>query len=71
MAQKFGEILITTHHDNSHQAKLANHGTSEIWVELAEGHPVGTYHAFNLRMRKNSLTNDVTFLGKSLVSGKS
>ena len=41
--QKFGEMYIATYKDNSHWAKLANHGTSIIWVGYTENHPAGTY----------------------------
>ena len=58
--QKFVEICINTHHDNSHQAKLANHCTPGISVSFAEGHPLGPYHG------KNSLTKDRTFLDSSM-----
>ena len=40
--QKFGEIYTATYKDNSNQAKLANLGTSSIWVSSAEGHPTDT-----------------------------
>ena len=65
LVHKFDEMCITIHHDNSQQAKLANHGNPGIWVGFAEGHPVVTYHAFNTKTRKISLTKDTTFLDKS------
>ena len=63
--QKFGEMCITTYRDNTHQAKLANHGTSGVWVGCTEGHSIGTYQIFNPKMKKIILTWDVTFLQKS------
>ena len=33
-----------------------------IWLGFREGHPLGTYHAFNPKPRKISLTKDATFL---------
>ena len=49
--QKFGEICIATYKDNSHQAKLANHGTPSIWVSYAEDN-TGTYWIFNPKTKK-------------------
>ena len=43
LMQKFGEVCITTHMHNLLQAKLGICGTPGIWVDFAEGHPVGTY----------------------------
>ena len=63
--QKFGEMYITTYKDNTHQAKLDNHGTPSLWVGYAENHPTGTYQIFNPKTKKNILTWDVTFLQKS------
>ena len=44
--QKFGEMCIATYKDNSHQAKLANHGTPCNQVGYAEGHPTNAYQIF-------------------------
>ena len=63
--QKFGEMCITTNKDNTHQVKLANHGTPGIWVSYAENHPAVTYRIFNPKTKKIILTQDVTFLPKS------
>ena len=57
--------MNTSYRDNTHQAKLANQGTPGIWVGYAEGHPTGTYQAFNPKTKKITLTRDVTFLQKS------
>ena len=38
--QKFGEMCVTTNWDNSHCAKLANHGTPGIWVGYADSTPL-------------------------------
>ena len=54
LIQKFGEICIPTYKDNSHWAKLANHGTPKISVGYAEEHPTGTYHIFNPKPKKIS-----------------
>ena len=45
----------------THWAKSANHGTPSIWFDYAECCPFGTYCIFNPKMRKDFLTNDVTF----------
>ena len=45
--QKIGEMCITTYRDDTNQEKLANQGTSGIWVGYAESHPTGTCQAFN------------------------
>ena len=63
--QKFGEMCLATYKNNTHQAKLANHGTPSIWVGYAENHPTGTYPIFNPKTKKIILTQDVTFLQKS------
>ena len=63
--QKFGEMCITTFKDNTHRAKLANWGTTGIWVGWAENHPTGTYRIFNPKAKWIILTRDVTFLQKS------
>ena len=63
--QKIGEMCIATFKDNTHRAKLANCGTSGIWVGYANNHPTGTYHIFNPKTKRIILTWDVTFLNKS------
>ena len=63
--QKFGEMCITMYRNNTHQAKLANHGSPGIQVSYADGHPTGTYQVFNPKTKKIVLTQDVTFLQKS------
>ena len=50
--QKFSEICITTYKDNSHWAKLANHGTPGIWVSYAERHPTSTYKISMPKLKK-------------------
>ena len=62
LVQKFGEIYITTHCNNSRQAKLANCCIPGIWMCFTKGHPGSTYHVLNPKA-KSSLTKDVTFLG--------
>ena len=47
--QSFDEMCMTTHHDNSFQAKFPNHGTPGIQVGFTEGYSVGTYCVFNLK----------------------
>ena len=63
--QKFGEMCITTFKDNTHRAKLANHGFPGIWVVYAKNHPAGRCQIFNPKTKKNILTRDMTFLQKS------
>ena len=63
--QKFGEMCIATFMNNTHLAKLANHGTPGIWVGYAENHLTGTCRIFNPKTKCNILTQDVTFLDKS------
>ena len=63
--QKFGEMCIITYKNNTHQAKLANHGTPSIWVGYAKNHSAATYQIFNPKTKKIILTRDVTFLQKS------
>ena len=65
LMQKFDEMCIITNKDNTHWAKLANHGTPSIWVDYTENHPTGTYQIFYPKMKKIILTWDVTFLQKS------
>ena len=55
--QKFGEMCINTFKDNTHWAKLANRGTTGIWVGYAKNHPTGTYWIFNPK------TNELFWLG--------
>ena len=38
--------------DNSHQTKLANHGSPNIWVGLTECYSVDTYPVYNHRTKK-------------------
>ena len=52
-------MFITTHHDHSHQAKLANNCTTGIRFGFEENHPVGTCYVFNPK------TKEVTFMDKS------
>ena len=52
--QKFGEMCIATNKDNSHWAKLDNHGTPSIWVGYTEKHPASTYKIFNPKLKKMS-----------------
>ena len=63
--QKFCEMCISTYKDNTHWAKLANFGTSGIWVGYAENCPASIYQIFNPKMKKTILTRNVTFLQKS------
>ena len=65
LMQKFGEMCVTTHWDNSHHVMLANHGIPGIWVGGADGYPTGTYQVFNPKTKKITLTREVTFLQKS------
>ena len=65
LMQNFGEMCITTYMDDTHQAKLTNHGSPGIWVDYADGHPTGTYWIFNPKAKKIAITRDVTFLRKS------
>ena len=50
--QKFGEVCITTYHDNAHWAKLASQGVISRWVGFAECHQVGPYIVYSAKMRK-------------------
>ena len=61
----FGEMYITTHHNNLCQARFANFGTLGIWVGFTKGHPGGTHHLLNPKTRTLSLTKCVTFFYKS------
>ena len=63
--QNFGEICIATYRINTHQAKLANHGTPGIWVVHADSHPAGMYRVLYPKTKKIISTWDVTFLQKS------
>ena len=63
--QKFGEMCIFAYNNNTNEAKLANCGTTSIWVGHSKHHPTGTYQIFNPKTRKNILTWDVIFLQKS------
>ena len=44
---------------------MANHVIPSIWVGYVNGHPVGTFQAFNPTTRKINITHNVTFLNKS------
>ena len=50
------------HHNNSHQVKVANHGMSGIWVNVAEIHPVSST-MYSIQKEKSDTRYD--FLGKS------
>ena len=63
--QKFDEMCIAIFKNNTHQAKLANWGTPNIWVGYAKNHPNGTRRIFNPKTKQLILTWDVTFLQKS------
>ena len=63
--QKFDEMCVTTHWDNFHHAKIANHGTSGIQLGCTDGHPTGTYWVFNPKTKKKILIKDTTGLQKS------
>ena len=65
LMKKFGDMCIATYKDNTHWAKLANHGTPGIWVGYAENHTTSTCQIFNPKTKKNILTHEVTFLQKS------
>ena len=56
---------VITHWENSHFAKLANHGTPSLWVGYHDGHPTSTYCIFNPKAKKILFTLDATFLQKS------
>ena len=62
---KFGEMCVITYCNKTHQAKLANHGTTGIWLGYVGEHPVGTFQVMSSKTRKINLTCDVTFLKKS------
>ena len=63
--QKFGEMCITIYRDNTHHAKLANHGAPGIWAGYAHGHPTSTYQVFKPKKNKIILMQDMSFLQKS------
>ena len=50
--QNFGEICIMTRHDNSHHAKLANHGTQGMCKHFADGYQDSNCHAFKQKLKK-------------------
>ena len=58
-------MCIATFKDNTHWAKLANHGTPGNWVSYADNHPTSTYWIFNPKTKCIILTYNVTFLHKS------
>ena len=63
--QKIGGMCIATYRDNTHWAKLANHGTWGFWVGYADGHPTSSCWVYNTKTKNIILTQDVTFLQKS------
>ena len=69
LVQKLGEMCITTHWDNSHRAKLANHDIVKLWVGFAEGLWVSTYLVYNPKTKRMNLTKYVTLLNMHMVSG--
>ena len=58
-------MCIITYKDNTHWAKLANHGALGICVGYADGHPSDTCQVFNSKTKKIILFQDVIFLQKS------
>ena len=54
-------MCITTHRDNTHQVKLANHGAPGIQVGFAEDNPTATYWILNPKTKIIILTKDMTF----------
>ena len=63
--QKNGRMCVTNHQENSHHAKLVNHGTSSIWVGYTDGNSPIKWQVFNPKTEKIILTNDMTFLQNS------
>ena len=45
--QKFGEMCIMMHQDNTHQAKVSNQHIAGIWVGFADVNAVGTIQILN------------------------
>ena len=54
-----------TYHNNTHQVELANHGTADIWVIFADGHPVSTFRVLCPKTRTINFIHDVVYLNKS------